>query len=138
MSILKAAILAAVAAGTRVEITNDEYLALAQIVECEAGADTFDGKAAIATGIWDYASANDISVTEAMSALQCYTYTREITEESFIAVGAVFFDGYRPTEEPIIWWLPPWYAEEHPESFQEACTTCIGQIGAHRFYKPRD
>ena len=118
-----------------IDINETDYSRLAQVIECEAGADVYDGKLAIAQCVWNYCDLHDVTVGAALDALQCYTYDREITETSYTAIDDVFEANVRVTEEPILFWCTPAAAERG--AWHET-QTFVGQFGAHRFYKIKE
>lgn len=111
-------------------LTDTERQEVEQLVECEAGADTEDGRMAVAQAIHDYCIDYGKTVDGAMRDLRCSTYKREITQGSKDAVKAVFDDDKRVCVSHIhVWYNPAWCISEWHEN-----QVYVSTFGLHRFF----
>lgn len=115
-------------------LTEDDRREIAQLVECEAGADSLEGRMAIAQSIHDYMVDYDRTADEALRDLRCSTYPRTITDGAYDAVDRVFLHGERVSEEHThVWYCDAWCISDWHED-----QVYVGQFGYHRFFTLRE
>lgn len=115
----------------RYELTDDERLTIAQVVEAEAKGEPYAGKVAVAQCILQ--SCEDDSVRPDV-AVRKYGYSKErpnASQESLDAVQAVFDFGEVATTEPIKYFYAPKVAKSKWHESQIYVLT----INGHKFFK---
>lgn len=126
------ALVFATPAFAEIDISEAERAYVAQVVECEAGAEPLTGKIMIANSIRDYAEDHGISIWNACKALQVHTYTRTVTENTEFAVHLAYDNGVRITQEHTYWWYNPDLCTSSWHESQDHVIT----IAHHKFFGP--
>ncbi len=118
--------------GGTVQITDDEYYYICCLVYGEAGAEPYDGQVLVAQCFYN---AMEECGKDAYSTAKAYGYTgstQKGTNQSVKkAVAAVFYDGYRYTKEPVLFFYAPGITTS---SWHES-QTLVCEVGGHRFFK---
>ncbi len=118
-----------------VQISDDEYYYICCLLYGEAGAEPYDGQILVAQCFYN---AMEECGCDAYTTAKKYGYTgstKKGTNESCKkAVAAVFYDGYRYTNEPVLFFYSPRYMKNHWSSWHES-QTFVCEVGGHRFFK---
>ena len=115
----------------RYELTDEERWEVASVLERETGGEIFAGKMAVAQCILQACEDDDIRPTEALKKYKYATERPDPSDESLLAVSAVFDFGWAVTSAPIKYFYAPELAEgEWHETQVYVCT-----IGGHKFFK---
>lgn len=117
----------------RYDLTDEERYELASVVTAEAAGECFAGKMAIAQCILQAAEDDGISPLEALTRYRYSVRRPEPSEESLMAVAAVFDFGWVATSEPIKYFYNPDRVESNFHESQIFVVT----IGSHRFFSEK-
>lgn len=117
----------------RYDLTDEERYELASVVTAEADGECFAGKMAIAQCILQAAEDDGISPIEVLAKYSYAIRRPKPSEESLIAVAAVFDFGWLATSEPIKYFYNPDLVESNFHESQIFVVT----IGSHRFFKEK-
>lgn len=117
----------------RYDLTDEERYELASVVTAEAEGECFAGKMAIAQCILQAAEDDGISPVEVLTMYHYAVRRPEPSEESLLAVAAVFDFGWVATSEPIKYFYNP----ELVESIFHESQIFVVTIGSHRFFREK-
>lgn len=112
----------------RYELTDEEFYLVNGIVMAEAGGETYEGKMAVAQTIL-----NNCERTGSRPADVAWMYADPAdtwTDEVWLAVTAVFFEGWTVTDEKICWFYAPALCTSDWHESQRF----VMEIGGHRFF----
>lgn len=114
----------------RYALTTSERAEIERTVMAEAGTEPFDGICAVALCILNAAERENVRPPEAIAAYGYTSIRKEPSDDVRRAVAAVFDDGYRPTDAPILYF----YAPELCESEWHEAQTLGFECNGHRFF----
>ena len=105
------------------------------IVECivmgEAGGESYEGQVLVAQCILNGCMKEDVQPSKLRKMYKYSGYRTNVTKSVKKAVRAVFDEGYRITDEPILYF----YAPKHCKSKWHETQCFVIEIGGHRFFK---
>ena len=114
----------------RYVLTASERAEIERTVMAEAGTEPFDGICAVALCILNAAERENVRPPEAIAAYGYTSIRKEPSDDVRNAVAAVFDDGYRPTDAPILYFYAPELCESEWHESQTLGFECDG----HRFF----
>ena len=112
----------------RYELTTDEFYLICGIVAHEAGGEPYEGMMAVAQSILSNCERNNCRPTDV--AWMYTTPWDTWSDEVWLAVTAVFFEGQTVFDEPPYWFYAPALCTSDWHESQKF----IGEIGGHRFF----
>ena len=105
------------------------------IVECivmgEAGGEPYEGQVLVAQCILNGCIKEDVQPSKLRKMYRYSGYRTNVTQSVKKAVSAVFDDGYKITEEPILYF----YAPKHSKGKWHETQCFVMEVGGHRFFK---
>ena len=105
------------------------------IVECivmgEAGGESYEGQVLVAQCILNGCLKEDVQPSKLRKMYKYSGYRTNVTKSVKKAVGAVFDEGYRITDEPILYF----YAPKHCKGKWHETQCFVVEVGGHRFFK---
>jgi hypothetical protein len=120
--------------GNGVYIDDDEFNYITRLVYGEAGAEPYDGQVLVAQCIYNGMKETGLNAYETKKHFKYSGSTTSGTSESVKkAVRAVFYQGYRYTEEEVLFFYAPG-GKGHWSDFHES-QTFVCEVGGHRYFK---
>lgn len=117
--------------GQSVQITYEEYNYLCRIVMGEAGSEPHDGQILVAQCLYNAMAESGKDAWAVKSGYgYCGSTSRAPTESVKKAVKAVFYDGYKYTEEKVLFFYAPQYCSGSWHETQKF----VCEVGGHRFF----
>ena len=119
--------------------TEEPYFYLSEeeryIVECivmgESGGEPYEGQVLVAQCILNGCLKESVQPSELRKMYRYSGYRTNVTKSVKKAVSAVFDDGYKVTEEPILYF----YAPKHSKGKWHETQCFVIEVGGHRFFK---
>ena len=119
--------------------TEEPYFDLSEeeryIVECivmgESGGEPYEGQVLVAQCILNGCLKESVQPSELRKMYRYSGYRTNVTKSVKKAVSAVFDDGYKVTEEPILYF----YAPKHSKGKWHETQCFVIEVGGHRFFK---
>ena len=115
----------------RYNLTDEERWEVARTLEAEAGAEPFCGKMAVAQCILQAAEDDGITVIEVLDQYRYTDKRLDPSDETLLALSAVFDFGWVATSDPIKYFYAPALTEGEWHETQIYCLT----IGGHKFFR---
>lgn len=125
---------------TSTEIQTEEplfYLSEKEryIVECivmgESGGEPYEGQVLVAQCILNGCLKEDVQPSKLRKMYKYSGYKTNVTESVKKAVSAVFDEGYKITDEPILYF----YAPKHCKGKWHETQCFVIEVGGHKFFK---
>lgn len=114
-----------------IAITNDEYDYICRIVMGEAGNEPYDGQILVAQCLYNAMAESGKNAWNVKSVYgYCGSTNTTPTKSVKNAVAAVFYDGYRYTNEKVLYFYAPAYCSGSWHETQRF----VCQVGGHRFF----
>lgn len=121
------------------KLSDYERQVLINIVSGEAGYDGYESQWAVATCLYNACKRDGLQPSQVRKRYQYSGWKTNLKSESskaynnvVKAVSAVFDDGYRITNEPILWFYAPKYCRGTFHNTQKY----VGTWGTQKFYAP--
>ena len=121
------------------KLSDSERQVLINIVSGEAGYDGYESQWAVATCLYNACKRDGLQPSQVRKRYQYSGWKTNLKSESskaynnvVKAVSAVFDDGYRITNEPILWFYAPKYCRGTFHNTQKY----VGTWGTQKFYAP--
>lgn len=121
------------------KLSDYERQVLINIVSGEAGYDGYESQWAVATCLYNACKRDGLQPSQVRKRYQYAGWKTNLKSESpkaynnvVKAVSAVFDDGYRITNEPILWFYAPKYCRGTFHNTQKY----VGTWGTQKFYAP--
>lgn len=109
-----------------------------KVVECmvmgESGGEPYDGQVLVAQCILNACLKDGIQPSEVRTKYKYSGWNDKPSTSVKKAVGAVFDDGYKVTDEPILYF----YAYKYTNSKWHESQQFVIQVGGHRFFKEKN
>ena len=102
------------------------------IVMGEAGSESYAGKVLVSQCLLNACLKDDLQPSEVRVVYKYSGWCEDVTQEVEEAVAAVFDDGYKITEENILWFYAPKYSAGKFHETQRYVLT----EGGHKFFAP--
>lgn len=112
-------------------LTDEERAVAEKIVMGEAGAETYEGQVLVAQCILNAAIKDGLEPSVIRTEYQYSGWNEEPSESVKQAVSAVFDDGYKYIDEPILYF----YAPKLVDSDWHESLDFVIEYGNHRFFK---
>lgn len=112
------------------ELTAAERKIVEKIVMGEAGGESYKGKVLVAQCILNACIKDDIQPSEVRRKYQYSGWKENPNDDVKKAVAAVFDDGYKVTDEPILYFYAPKYTQSKWHETQRYILT----EGGHKFF----
>ena len=118
---------------------NEAYFYLSDqeryIVECivmgEAGGEPYEGQVLVAQCILNGCIKEDVQPSKLRKMYRYSGYRTNVTQSVKKAVREVFDEGYKITDEPILYF----YAPKHSKGKWHETQCFVMEVGGHRFFK---
>lgn len=116
----------------RYELTTDEFYLVCGIVSAEAKGEPYEGMMAVAQTILDNCERNNC---RPFDVAWMYTTPDDTwSDEVWLAVTAVFFEGQTAFDEKVYWFYNPALCESDFHESQQF----VEEIGGHRFFTEKE
>ena len=116
----------------RYELTDEEFYLVCGIVSAEAKGEPYEGMMAVAQTILDNCERNNCRPD---GVAWMYTTPDDTwSDEVWLAVTAVFFEGQTAFDEKVYWFYNPALCESDFHESQKF----VGEIGGHRFFTEKE